>query len=110
MGKSSSHVIPPSRFPYTTMQFKDYPLGTDKYDMPLVSTRPTQQEESLALRTFLNTQLEQGTVDLPLSPFLSIALPSMQPIPYSLIFSIPGTAHRPEELVAPIKDRLNNTV
>ena len=71
MEESSSHVIPPSTFPYTTMPFKGYHLGTDKYDMPLVSTRPTQQEESLALRTFITTQLEQGTVDLPLLPVVA---------------------------------------
>ena len=39
--------------------------------MPLVSTHPTQQEESAALRACLMAQLEQGAVDLPLLPVVA---------------------------------------
>jgi HD-like signal output (HDOD) protein len=39
--------------------------------MPLVSTILTQQEESQALRTRITTQLEQGTLDLPLLPVVA---------------------------------------
>ena len=39
--------------------------------MPLVSTIPIQQEESQALRTRITTQLEKGTLDLPLLPVVA---------------------------------------
>jgi HD-like signal output (HDOD) protein len=39
--------------------------------MTLASTIPTQQEESEALRIRITTQLEQGTLDLPLLPVVA---------------------------------------
>jgi HD-like signal output (HDOD) protein len=39
--------------------------------MTPASTVPIQQEESEALRTRITTQLEQGTLDLPLLPVVA---------------------------------------